>query len=376
MILIPEAASRQLRRQYFRDGATVDGGRVITLDRGRPFNPGQPFAQGWRTHDGRTVDSTGAFLVGELERLDPTLHDPLVSVTWSRDIDIREDVSIADEVSSFTLSTYASQGGLGAGNGIGNGKSWMGKQTGQVTGVGVDIAKIAHTLRPWGQELKYDILELESAARLGRPVDQQKFAGLQLKFQMDVDEQVYYGDTTFGDTGLVNNSLVTNVGNVVNGGSGTQWTTKTPAQILTDVNSAIASVWAASAWAVLPNRLMLPPAQFGYITSNTVSTAGNVSILKFIQENNLLTSAGRGKLDIFPLKWLIGAGVGGTIGQTGTVDRMLVYTKEKNRVRFPMTLLQRTPIQYEGIFHKTVYFGRLGQVEVVYPETVGYFDGI
>ena len=54
-----------------------------------------------------TRDSTGAFLIGELERLDQTLHDPLVAVTWGRDIDLREDVTIADEVSSFTNSTFA-----------------------------------------------------------------------------------------------------------------------------------------------------------------------------------------------------------------------------------------------------------------------------
>lgn len=54
------------------------------------------------TFDSRTIDSAGAFLVGELERLDQRMHEPLASVTWSRDIDLRSDVSIADETSSFT----------------------------------------------------------------------------------------------------------------------------------------------------------------------------------------------------------------------------------------------------------------------------------
>jgi hypothetical protein len=44
------------------------------------------------TYDRMTIDSTGAFLVGELERLDQKLHEPLVAVTWGRDIDLREDV--------------------------------------------------------------------------------------------------------------------------------------------------------------------------------------------------------------------------------------------------------------------------------------------
>lgn len=364
-------------RIAFRDNMmTFDGNRAPTFD-ARGNHLGQRLEHAYRTHDGRTADSTGAFLVGELERLDMTMNEPLASVTWSRDIDLREDVTIADEVSSFTLTSYGSAGGLGAGNAIGNGKAWIGKSTTQIGGVGVDLAKIPHALRPWGLELKYTILELESAAKMGRPIDQQKYEGLQLKHQMDVDEQVYIGDTSTGDTGLLNNGLVTNVNNVVAGvAGGTAWTTKTPDEILADFNTALSSVWQASAWAVIPSRVLLPPAQFGYLSTQKVSLAGNVSILKYIQENNLLTTSGRGKLDILPCKWAIGSGVGGTVGTTGTVDRMVVYTKDKKRVRYPMTILQRTPVQYDGIYHKSTYFCRLGAVEVVYPETVGYFDGI
>jgi hypothetical protein len=286
-------------------------------------------------------------------------------------------VTIADEVSSFTLSTFGASGSLGSGNSVGNGKAWIGKSTDQITGVSADIAKIPHQLRPWAMELKYTILELESAAKLGRPIDQQKYEGLQLKHQMDIDEQVYIGDTGTGDTGLLNNSLVTNVQNLPAGVSTfTTWVKKTPDEILADVNLMLTSVWQTSAWAIMPDRLLLPPAQFGYISTQKVSSAGNVSILKYIMENNLLTTSGKGALTILPLKWCIGAGVGGTIGTLGTVDRAVVYTKDKKRVRYPMTILNRTPIQYDSIYHKTTYFCRLGAVEVVYPECIGYFDGL
>lgn len=346
---------------------------------------GKFFEQPYRTHDGfilggkscRTVDSTGAFLVGELERLDLTMHEPLAEVSYGRDIDMREDVTIADEVSSFTLSTYASAGGLGAGNSIGNGKAWIGKTSTQIGGVGVDIAKIPHQLRPWGLELKYDLLELESSARVGRPVDTQKYDAIQLKHQMDIDEQVYYGDTTTGDTGLVNADLVTNVNPLPNGVSGgSTWATKSPAEILSDFNFAITSVWKATAWAVIPSRILLPTDDFGYISTQLVSIAGNTSILKYVLENNLLATSGRGKLEIFPAKWCNGAGAGGTIGDSSTTNRMVVYTKDKKRVRYPMTLLQRTALQYDGMYQKTTYYCRLGVTEVVYPETIGYFDGL
>lgn len=371
-------------RHSFRDEAyrgarmTYDDAMSVNTYDAIGNHMGRNLGGSFRTWDGqRTVDSTGAFLVGELERLDQTMHEPLAAVTWGRDIDLREDVTIADEVSSYTLSSFASSGSLGVGQGIGTGKAWIGKATDQIAGVGLDIGKIANPLTPWALEAKYTILELESAAKLGRPIDQQKFEGLKLKHQMDIDEQVYIGDTSLGSTGLVNHTLVTNVSNVAAGASGfTAWAKKTADEILADVNTALTSVWAASAWAVVPSRLLLPPAQFGYISTAKVSQAGNVSILKYIQDNSLLTTSGKGKLDILPCKWLIGAGATGTIGTLGTVDRMMVYTKEKNRVRFPMTMLQRTPLQYDSIYQKTTYFCRLGVVEAVYPETIGYFDGL
>ena len=360
----------------FRDSLTYDSASR-TLDAvGNMY--GRNLGNHYMTHDGRTVDSTGAFLVGELERLDLTYHGPLAAVTWSRDIKLRSDVTLADEVSSFTLSTFGSQGSVG-GNSIGNGKAWIGKDTTQITGISVDIKKQTFPLTPWGMELKYTVLELESAAKLGRPIDQQKYEGLQLKHQMDIDEMVYIGDTSLGQYGLVNqpSSVVTNVTNVVSGVSGSKlWSQKTADEILRDVNDMLTSVWSASAYQVIPEILLIPPTQFGFISTTKVSQAGNVSILKYIQENSLLATSNAGRLKIYPLKWLVGAGTGGTIGTANGYDRAVVYTNDPIRIRYPMTLLQRTPIQYDSIFHKTSYYCRLGVIEPVYPQTMGYFDGI
>jgi hypothetical protein len=374
-ILVPKRTA--VRRAFTRDHLTFDNQMLMPIDSMGNVR-GKALDHAYRTHDGaRTVDSTGAFLVGELERLDQELHMPLAAVSWSRDIDLREDVSLADEMTSFTLSTFAAAGNLGNGNGIRNGKAWIGKSTDQIGGISMDMGKIASPLRLWGMELKYSIPELESAAKLGRPIDDQKYEGLKLKNQMDIDEQVYVGDATTGDTGLVNFALVTNVSNLPNGASASpRWATKTPDEILRDVNAQIQSTWQASGWAVMSNRLLLPPAVYGDISTRVISTAGNTSILKYLLENNVLKASGQGTLEIQPAKWLIGAGVGGVLGVTGGVDRMVLYRKEKQYLRYPMTLLQRTPVQYQSIYHLTTYYCRLGRVEVVYPETMSYRDGL
>lgn len=323
------------------------------------------------TYDKLTIDSSGAFLVGELERLDQKLHEPLVAVTWGRDIDLREDVSMADEASSYTNSTFAAAGGI-----VSSGKNFIGKDTNAIPGIGLDIGKTTSPLYLWALELSYTIPELLSAQQLGRPVDEQKFAGMQLKWQMDIDEMVYIGDTGYGKKGLVNSAAVS-VGFVGynTGVTSRAWVDKTPAEILADVNALLNACWQAAGFAICPSKLLLPPAQFSWITSQVVSTAGNISILKFLAENCISNSINGRPLDIQPLKWLTGRGVAAGSPSAAT-DRMVCYTQDKIRVRYPLVPLQRTPLEYRSIYHMTTYFGRLGCLELVYPETLYYADGI
>ena len=369
---------------------TFDAARQLSSYHGN-YDPGATFTpQPYKGVDGkmRTVDSTGSFLVGELERLDMALHMPLVDITWSRDIELREDVTIGDDVSSFTLSSFTSPSGLGSVNvGAGSGIAWIGKKTNQVAGVEVDISKTTFALTPWGLENAYTIMELESAARLGRPIDSQKLDALKLQHQMNIDQMVYVGDASISATGLLNNSLVSSAGGTVGaaatGVSGfTQWSKKTADEITTDISNWLATVWAASAWAIMPTKLLLPPAQYAYIASQKVGQSGTFSILDYILENNLLAKRKGVKLEIEPCKWLQGAGtaslysgLAAALGNGG-YDRAVVYTPRKDLVRYPMTLLQRTPVQFDSIWHKSTYFCKLGQIETVYPETIGYFDGI
>ena len=362
---------------------------MITFDaRLRTFDSaGVPMGGRFKTHDGKWVDSTGAFLQGELERLDQTLNMPQVSIKYTRDVDIRTDATIADEFTSFTQSQIAAAGSLGS-RSLTGGKSWVSKTSTQIPSVSVDIAKIPTPLTLWAQELKYTIPELESAIKLGRPVDEQDFAALENKHQMDIDAQVYVGDSDLGQYGLLNSTVANGkscvVTNLPNGAAGhpqwmpaTGYAGKTPDEILADINLMITTGYAASGFAVKPNRIGLDPYNYGYISTAKVATAaGTMSIRRYIEENNLLAADGAGKLSIVDIKWCAGAGLGGTIGDQTTTNRAVCYTKDYKFVRFPFTPIQRTPIQYDGLYQKTTYFCRIGAPEFVYPENTNYFDGL
>lgn len=314
------------------------------------------------TMDAATRDAAGAFFVSELERLDPTMHDPLVNISWNRDIDLREDVTLADELSSFTNNSFAAPGGITPG-----GKAWIGKDTNAIAAIALDIGKTAQPLYLWAMELSYSLPELASAQKLGRPIDVAKYNGIKLKHQMDIDEMVYIGDASLGQFGMLNNPTVTVI-NAATGGGGTTWNLKTPNEILADVNALLMTAWTASAWSMAPTELRLPPLSLSYLVQNKVGEATGISILNYINENNISTQQNGRRINIQPLKWLVGRGVGST-------NRAIAYTKREDLIRYPMVPMQRTAVEARSIFNLTTYYCRLGVVEVVYPETVAYMDG-
>ncbi len=55
---------------------------------------------------------------------------------------------------------------------------------------------------------------------------------------------------------------------------------------------------------------------------------------------------------------------------------MVMYTKREEFVRFPYVPMQRTPVEFRGLFHISNYYGKMGVVEIVFPQTLYYADGI
>lgn len=311
------------------------------------------------TYDAQTRDSIGNFFVGELERLDPTLHEPLAAVTWGRDIDLREDVGPGDDLSSFTQSAFGSVGGTTPG-----GINWIGDETTSIPSATVDLDKVAQPLRLVGYNLSYTLRELEKSMLLGRPVDQQKLAAIRLKHQMDIDQMVYVGDPNSFENayGLANGS------DVATDTVTSAWSAGTAAQMQDDILDGQQKAWQASGYAVCPSHILLPPAQYALL-NRTNSSAGTQSVMEYIRRNNPFTQSTGRDLDIQPVKWLNDAGASGT-------SRAVFYTKDVNYVRYPLVPLQRSQITPQDMWLRTTYWSLLGQVEFVYPETLHYKDGI
>jgi hypothetical protein len=320
---------------------------------------------------GSVYDATGVFLIGQLERLDPNLYEPLIDFTWSRDITLRTDVTMADDVASWMYSNYAKVGGVNP-----NGISWIGQGVDLISGVALDAGKKSQDIHTWGMELKWSVIELAKSQQLGRPVDAQQYDAMQMGYNADVNQLVYVGDTSINTTGMCNGSDVSNFSNVANGVTtgAAKWAAKNEREILADVNEILFSTWQASGYKILPTELRLPPSQFSMLTTRLIGEAGSQSVGRFLAENNIVAQQG-GTLNIQPLNYLIGRGTGGTPFVPGT-DRMMAYSNRNDLIRFPLVPLQRTPLQPKSIYQTTTYYGKLGSVEFLRPETVAYRDGI
>ena len=188
-----------------------------------------------------------------------------------------------------------------------------------------------------------------------------------------MDLNTYKGQSKYGFTGLINNASVTAAA-VANGAAGTKtWKTKTPDEILYDVNKAIVDAWAAAEYdpSAIPNHILVDPANYSYIATTKVSTQAEKTILEFLLANNIAKEKG---VDLFigESRFCIGTG-------TGSTNRMVVYRNEKRFVSMdvPVSLGRvMTQPNVRNASYDSLYAANVGQVKIHYLEPFRYADGI
>lgn len=315
--------------------------------------------------DAAGIASGQAFLESELEKRDMLVRTPLTSFTYTRDIPIRVGGGWAEFVSAMQVG-YGITGG--SGDGIIASPSADGTPLIQAD-FGKDLWKThvvaAGTRVFWVDQMRGNMT--------GRNIETLLRDGLRMTYDKHMDENVYVGFDKYGSNGLINNADVTR-SNVPNGAGGTpQWATKTPDEILTDINTAILAAWAASEYDLdaVPNHILLPYEQYNYIATMKVSSLAEKTILQFLLENNVAAVNGS-DLFIGGCRWCDGAGQGGT-------DRMVVYCNKERYVAVdelvPLTRAMTTP-NAERFSYDTAYAANVSEVEFFYSQTLVYYDGI
>lgn len=328
-----------------------------------PVNDGVP---GSMMMDAASVSGGLAFLVGELEKRDEKLHEPLTSITWPRDMPVRTGGGWVDSVSVFDVS-YATTDGSNDG--------LIGNESNDLPIINADIGKDNYRVFQWGHIVSVPLIDQQKLQKIGRSLDDILNRGLHLVHDKMLDKNVYTGIPKAGSYGLVNDPLINTVSAAphTSGGSDTQWSAKSPDEILADINAALLATWEASEHDLsgMANHILVPPAQYTMLVSSKVGVTGDKSILQFVLENNIGKNQG---IDLFiaPSVWCKDAGTGGT-------DRLVAYCNDEDRVRFDITVpLQRmlTQASAEHLAYLTPYVTQFSELQWPYRQHAMYMDGI
>jgi hypothetical protein len=195
--------------------------------------------------------------------------------------------------------------------------------------------------------------------------------GIRLHCDKTIDRNVYRGFSKVNSTGLCNSPQITRTSAWPGAGGTSTWRSKTPDEILDDINRALSAVWRDNDCSsdALPNHILIPVEQFGMLVTRKVADDSERSILTYVLENNIATKQGK-ELVISPCKWCAGIG-------SGSTDRMVVYMNQVDRVCFNLTQpLRRMETEYAEMRIKIPYIAQFSEVRFLYPSTVRYVDGI
>lgn len=269
-------------------------------------------------------------------------------------------------------------------------KDWSGVASFRAIGsnvvptVGTTLGKVSIPIFSAAVSNNLDINDIRMGAmRVERGFSQDPYTRtaqiLKLSMEYFNERLVFFGDGIYNGSsveffpGLINHPLIpqadVEAGAAI--GSPTEWVDKTPDEIIFDIENAIGTLYSVTNTVMKATDIYLPVDQFSLISSTKAGVLGNDQvILKFTSEQNITAAISGRRVNIQPLRYLSGAGVGGT-------DRMMVVCKDSNNymmanpIDFRMYDIQKVGFQFQ-------YFAesRISPLMFPWPKFAAYWDGI
>jgi len=189
-----------------------------------------------------------------------------------------------------------------------------------------------------------------------------------------IEDVFFFGFSDLGFAGYLDYPYTPATTAGTKAAGGTTWAVATPDEILKDVNDNLGKVYSDTLQLFMPNRVELPVKQFVQISTMRINGTGgngvNETVLSFLAKNNFYTVTTGQQLELRAIRYLKGAGAGGT-------DRMIVSDASARNMYMPMpvpfTLLAPQDRQYATDVFADYRFGSFHRP---YPTSALYVDGI
>lgn len=226
---------------------------------------------------------------------------------------------------------------------------------------------------------QWNIEEVNSAIQVGSSLPDRRARAARLAYMKFMYDLTLKGSAEKGLGGLINYSGVTATTAPADGtGSVTTWVdedgvgTKTPAQIVRDINLALQGIYLSTYEQEMADTILLPVEAYNYIASTPYSATTMETILSFVQRTNIYTLTTGQPLTIRTVREL------STGDAAGTGGRMVAYKNDGDFVKLHLPMPHRfLPVYQDGPLNFTVPgIFRTGGLELLTNAGMRYIDGI
>ena len=262
-----------------------------------------------------------------------------------------------------TSVTYYSMDGAGRAGWInGNGKD--------IPVANASMAQHDTAVHTAGIGYSYGYEEVGRAAMLGISLEGEKAYYARRGYEQMVYNVALTGDTSKGFEGLFSYTGVPSAQVAADGtGSSRLWSTKTGDLMVRDVNEALMAVNAGTERSEMADTLVLPWERLELLGTTRLGDT-SMTVLQFLQANNVYTLTTGQPLTIRGKRGLLTAG-------TGSTARMVAYRRSPEVLKMHIPMPHRfMPVQVEGLQYTVPGIFRLGGLDIRLPKSVVYRDGI
>ena len=235
-----------------------------------------------------------------------------------------------------------------------------------------NMQQFSHGFQLAGIGYEWSTQELERAAKLGRSLNADKAmaadkSAMAFKWSIAMTGRAPGADVSEkGWTGLVNNGAVPAATVAAGASTDTEWSTKTPDEIVTDFWGAVNAVETATGETMIANTVLLPTSRLRYL-ENTRMTDTGTTILAYL----------RGARDGGEALTIRGTRALETAGTSGSA-RMIAYDNSREVVQFhlPGDHQFLPPFQKSSMTYEVGGIMNIGGTEWRIPKGAAYRDGI
>ena len=223
-------------------------------------------------------------------------------------------------------------------------------------------------VRSVGISYGYNLDEIQASQLTGAALDQRRANAAMRSIEQKVNDVAFFGDAASNLPGLFDHPNIPS-GSVVNPGSGTEWVNKTPDEILFDVNDLFADIFETTKMVERGNTLMLPPAQWSYISSTPRASNSDTTILMYLVQNSPYLSNVN---DIIPVNECSASD-----NPELSADAMVAYDRNPDKLQLEIPVeLEMMPVQQKNLEFIVPGRNRLAGLNIYYPLSLAIATGI